>query len=667
MAGLGRNILTGVKLSIFDDWQPGALAGMSGPQAAQVTPSAPSGNGNVAASDGSYYNQAQLQALEAQIQPGADGRKVLGNDAWMQLLNPLSGLKVSQAADPGHLIRDASGDMVMGPSTQAVYKDAQGRTYKDVGNGQVQYFDNSGGGWNNPTGSGNDTLQPTYKLNADGSATPVSSGAQYTPSEWVSSGRLATELAATVGTAGAAGAYFGGAGALGSAAADAAAPTAAAATTEAGTGALATSAPAYGGVGTAGAGAAGEGAAPWTLSTALGDSGGIMGSGVSAGQVLSGLKAVSPILGGLASHGNSGSSSSGSGAAPLGTASPTDMGRASSYTYGGMDPNSGIAPLSRPNHTMGPSSAVNLNDPSSAMFGYGAKPIYFSQAPNVTTIPVTGHQMADGGSVDDNSDPFSNPQFDFSQNSAPQQQSAPFDPNNGNDYGMMSSGAADPSDAHLKSAVAGGINMTQDPNGGPAYNPQGTGPLGWLKRLAAGDKDTKGQAAIGVGALGLIAQLLHHNAVAPGYQTAAQLHAGLIGNGGMTPQQLASMSSYFNTPAARFQPTQPQPGVVTTPRYAGGGQVDSTMPQTQVYDPRVHGPYVAGSTGGQADKVQANLAHGEYVFDADTVASLGDGNNAHGAQKLDEMREAIRVHKRSAPSNEIPPAALSPLAYMRSR
>ena len=51
-------------------------------------------------------------------------------------------------------------------------------------------------------------------------------------------------------------------------------------------------------------------------------------------------------------------------------------------------------------------------------------------------------------------------------------------------------------------------------------------------------------------------------------------------------------------------------------------------------------------------------------MDADTVSALGDGNNAAGAKQLDQMREAIRSHKRSAPPSKIPPKAKSPLQYL---
>lgn len=75
--------------------------------------------------------------------------------------------------------------------------------------------------------------------------------------------------------------------------------------------------------------------------------------------------------------------------------------------------------------------------------------------------------------------------------------------------------------------------------------------------------------------------------------------------------------------------------------------------------------YVQGAGGGQDDLIDARLADGEYVFDADVVSALGDGSNKEGAKKLDAMRESIRAHKRSAPASKIPPKAKSPLAYLK--
>lgn len=74
---------------------------------------------------------------------------------------------------------------------------------------------------------------------------------------------------------------------------------------------------------------------------------------------------------------------------------------------------------------------------------------------------------------------------------------------------------------------------------------------------------------------------------------------------------------------------------------------------------------LAGGTAGQDDSINARLSDGEYVMDADIVAALGDGNTAAGARKLDQMRENIRRHKRSAPHDSIPPKAKSIEAYLK--
>jgi len=96
--------------------------------------------------------------------------------------------------------------------------------------------------------------------------------------------------------------------------------------------------------------------------------------------------------------------------------------------------------------------------------------------------------------------------------------------------------------------------------------------------------------------------------------------------------------------------------------YATGGGVESHNPK---FITGKTGHYVRGEGDGQSDSIPAMLADGEYVFDADTVAALGNGSNEAGARVLDKMRENIRKHKRSAKHGDIPPPAKSPLAYMK--
>ena len=72
-----------------------------------------------------------------------------------------------------------------------------------------------------------------------------------------------------------------------------------------------------------------------------------------------------------------------------------------------------------------------------------------------------------------------------------------------------------------------------------------------------------------------------------------------------------------------------------------------TLGDTGMY---AEGGYVPGNSGGMDDDVPAiidgkgpaRLSSGEFVFDAATVAALGDGNNTAGARKLDGLRKAIR-------------------------
>jgi hypothetical protein len=129
------------------------------------------------------------------------------------------------------------------------------------------------------------------------------------------------------------------------------------------------------------------------------------------------------------------------------------------------------------------------------------------------------------------------------------------------------------------------------------------------------------------------------------------------------PEGRESIYSYF---------TDPQ--ISITRGYKGGGNVQNDLEDGKMTSPLMaaHGGvphkgshYVQGAGGGQDDLIPARLADGEYVFDAEIVAALGDGSNKEGARKLDAMREAIRKHKRSAPLNDIPPKAKSPLAYLK--
>ena len=106
---------------------------------------------------------------------------------------------------------------------------------------------------------------------------------------------------------------------------------------------------------------------------------------------------------------------------------------------------------------------------------------------------------------------------------------------------------------------------------------------------------------------------------------------------------------------------------VETPMEGGRGEAEYfrnlRLPTLRMAE----GGYYAGGTKGQDDKIPAMLSDGEYVIDAETVAMLGDGNNAAGASALELMRENIRRHKRAAPADKIPPKAKKPGQYMKGK
>lgn len=209
----------------------------------------------------------------------------------------------------------------------------------------------------------------------------------------------------------------------------------------------------------------------------------------------------------------------------------------------------------------------------------------------------------------------------------------------------------------------------------------------WLDRLMKGDKGTLGQAKFGLGALGLIGSLLQ-NGKARNQLTPAQLQAMLKSPySNWTPGQQQAFNAYFYQPLPKFNyqrpnttPTVPSTGIVPVPGiqpgpsgYARGGGVRGhgagcacAMCRGGALGMAAGGsPLVYGAEGGQSDKIDARLSPGEYIMDADVVSALGDGNNAAGARQLDQMRQAIRTQKRGAPASRIPPAAKSPLEYLR--
>ena len=112
--------------------------------------------------------------------------------------------------------------------------------------------------------------------------------------------------------------------------------------------------------------------------------------------------------------------------------------------------------------------------------------------------------------------------------------------------------------------------------------------------------------------------------------------------------------------------TPPEGTIVVGGSYAKGGKIHGGLGAVQA-DPVIH-RYIRGVPGGgQEDNVHIKASPGEYVFDADAVAALGDGNSDEGARRLDQMRENIRAHKRAAPAKSIPPKAKQPEQYLKGK
>jgi hypothetical protein len=149
----------------------------------------------------------------------------------------------------------------------------------------------------------------------------------------------------------------------------------------------------------------------------------------------------------------------------------------------------------------------------------------------------------------------------------------------------------------------------------------------------------------------------------------------MAGQGGTPSAGYPAIAADRATGATKFAGESPLSGKFSALSAAGleslggtrnaYGLKDGGQPHIPQFKTGTTGHYVQGEGDGQSDDIPAMLADGEYVFDADTVAALGNGSNKAGALQLDRMRQEIRKHKRSAHHNKIPPKAKSPLEYMK--
>lgn len=231
--------------------------------------------------------------------------------------------------------------------------------------------------------------------------------------------------------------------------------------------------------------------------------------------------------------------------------------------------------------------------------------------------------------------------------------------------------AAIPQTAGALQGVLRSIGIKQDAGGNIDWsNPQ---TLNALAKLVIGGSQIMGA--------------LSNSKTPQGYKTAAQLRAEIQGPlNNWTPTQQASADRFFNgaplgSNRQRIYAADMVNPIVAGKGYAMGGPVggmrmgalagmtNRPAPQQGARHFASGGAlgYVMANGGGQDDDVNARLSGGEYVLDADSVAALGDGNNAAGAQRLDQMRHNLRTHKRSAPPDKIPPKAKPVEHYMKGK
>lgn len=155
-----------------------------------------------------------------------------------------------------------------------------------------------------------------------------------------------------------------------------------------------------------------------------------------------------------------------------------------------------------------------------------------------------------------------------------------------------------------------------------------------------------------------------------GYKSASELRSELAGPfNSWTPAQAAQVRGYFDAPVRAYRNLAPVAGntstIVPGKKFAEGGLSEPDDSSPTFHSTGALGALVAGPGGGQDDLVAARLGPGEYVFDADSVAALGDGSNERGAELLDKWRMELRSHKRAAPAHKIPPRAKSPDQYLK--
>lgn len=206
----------------------------------------------------------------------------------------------------------------------------------------------------------------------------------------------------------------------------------------------------------------------------------------------------------------------------------------------------------------------------------------------------------------------------------------------------------------------------------------------YISPLTAGVGTAADSAAVGVGTGaggggGILSQIKNlfggkiknpdgsinwNNAIKLGSGAATML-GSLVGP--RSAQTTPTMPAGWNDPAQFLAMNRERAPAMAPEDYAtygtkGGEHRFFTDP---VYTRRAFGGNVRGPGSGRSDDIDAKLSDGEYVFDAESVALLGDGSLDEGSRRLDQLRANLRKHKgRVLAKGKFSPAAKDPMHYM---
>jgi hypothetical protein len=216
------------------------------------------------------------------------------------------------------------------------------------------------------------------------------------------------------------------------------------------------------------------------------------------------------------------------------------------------------------------------------------------------------------------------------------------------------------------------LNRYKDPKGGTDIN-KAIKDLGALGLSIAGLKSAfEGPKQSNVGYQGGIPSYVFNRAqiAAPagGNHGRNYTSANFTGGSFSTPDKAAGIQAALKAKAeAEAQLAAGVPAVSLPQKLAEGGEIDG-----QGFDAGIFGSgnemavgyarggpthYLQGNTDGMADQVPATidgkqparLAHGEFVWPADVVSHLGNGNSDAGAKKLYQAMAAIRKARTGNP------------------